>query len=126
MTIGSAATASWRKQAKPYRHGDAEALQRILSEYSESDSSVPGEGIGAELIRIIRQIATARSHIAAIEQELETLRATELAKLWTEVELVAPQGRDLLAELAASVGQQVARAKKEYGALTEEARERGR
>jgi chromosome segregation ATPase len=112
--------------SEAYKHGDAEALRRILSEYSESDSSVPGEGIGAELIRIIRQIAAARKHIAAIEQELESLRASELAKLRADVESVAQQGRDLLAELAESVGQQVARARDEYDTLTKEAQRRGR
>ena len=114
--------------SEAYRHGDAAALQRILSEYSESETSVPGEGegIGAELIRIIRQIAAARKHIAAIEQELEALRASELAKLRADVESVAQQGMDLLAELAESVGQQVARARDEYDALTKEAHRRGR
>jgi hypothetical protein len=112
--------------SEAYKHGDAEALRRILSEYSESDSSVSVEGSGAELIRIIRQIATARERIAAIEQELAELRSSELAKLRTNVESVAQQGRDILAELAERIGQQVTRARKEYEALAEEARRRGR
>ena len=49
-----------------YSRGDAEALQRILDEYSDSSESVQGEGIGDELIRIILQIAEAKKHIAAI------------------------------------------------------------
>jgi predicted nucleic acid-binding Zn-ribbon protein len=112
--------------SEAYKQGNAEALRRILSEYRESDSSLPGEGSGAELIRILRQIATARERIAAIEQESEALRSSELAKLRTDVESVAQQGRDMLAELAESVGQQVKRARKEYEALAEEARRRGR
>ena len=39
--------------------GDAEALQRILDEYRDSADAVEGEGIGAELIRVIRQISLA-------------------------------------------------------------------
>jgi len=109
-----------------YSRGDAEALQRILDEYSDSSESVQGEGIGAELIRIIRQIAEAKKHIAAIEQELTKLRASQIAKLRNDVEAAEQQGRDLLAELAASVGEQVARARREYETLVKEAKKSGR
>jgi len=109
-----------------YSRGDAETLQRILEEYSESSDSVVGEGIGAELIRIIRQIAEAKKHIAAIEQELAQLRTSEIAKLRQDVEGAEQQGRDLLAELAVTVGEQVARARREYETLAEEAKSRGR
>ncbi|MGB6133343.1 MAG: J domain-containing protein [Acidobacteriaceae bacterium] len=112
--------------SEAYKHGDAEALQRILSEYSESAESVPGEGIGSELIRIIRQIATAKKHIAAIQQELGSVRASELAKLRADAESVAQQGRDLLAELAISVGEQVAHARREYEVLAGEVARRAR
>jgi hypothetical protein len=109
-----------------YGRGDAEALQRILDEYSESSEFVLGEGVGAELIRIIRQIAEAKKHIAAIEQELASLRTSEIAKLRNDVQAAEQQGRDLLAELAATVREQVARAKREYEALEKEAKRRGR
>jgi hypothetical protein len=114
------------KANEAYSRGDAEALQRILDEYSESSESFRGEGIGAELIRIIRQIAEAKKHIAAIEQELATLRASEIAKLRDDVEAAEKQGRDLLAELAVTVGEQVARARREYEALVKEAKKSGR
>jgi hypothetical protein len=109
-----------------YSRGDAETLQRILDEYSESSDSVVGEGIGAELIRIIRQIAEAKKHIAVIEQELAALRASEIAKLRQDVEAAEQLGRDLLAELSVTVGEQVARARREYENLTMEAKSRGR
>jgi DnaJ-class molecular chaperone len=109
-----------------YSRGDAEALQLILDDYDESSESVPGEGIGAELIRIIRQIHQAKKNIAAIEQELAPLRASEIARLRQDVETAQQQGRDLLAELAVTVREQVVRARKEYEALAEEAKRRVR
>jgi hypothetical protein len=109
-----------------YREGDAEALQRILDEYHESSETVAGEGVGAELVRIIRQIAQAQARIAAIEQALETLRTSELARLKGDVELAQQQGRDLLVELASSVGEQIARARREYEALVQETKKHGR
>ena len=109
-----------------YSRGDTDALQQILDEYRESGDFVPGEGIGAELIRIIRQIAAAKTHIAAIEQELESLRASELAKLRQDIQAAEQQGRDLLAELATTVRGQLERAKHEYEILRQEVVRRGR
>jgi hypothetical protein len=109
-----------------YSQGNADALQRILDEFGNSPESVQGEGIGAELIRIIRQIAEAKKHIAAIEQELATLRASEIARLRNDVEVAQQCGRDLLAELAETVGEQVGRARREYEALAKEANKHGR
>jgi hypothetical protein len=109
-----------------YAKGDADTLQRILDEYREGSEEVIGEGIGAELIRIIRQIAQAKKHIAAIEEQLSTLRASGIAQLKLDVEMAEQQGRDLLAELAAEVGGQIARAEREYEVLRKEVAARGR
>lgn len=109
-----------------YSRGDAETLQQILDEYRDSSDFVPGEGIAAELIRIIRQIAAAKTHIAAIEQELESLRASDLAKLRQDVQTAEEQGRDLLTELATTVRGQLERARKEYELLRQEVTRRGR
>lgn len=103
-----------------YRTGDAEALHRILNEFHEGPDAVEGEGIGAELIRIIRQISMAKSRLAAIEQELATLRQSEIAKLEKQAEDREQAGGDLLAELAATVRVRVERVKKEYEALAKD------
>jgi hypothetical protein len=114
-------------QAKAaFDRGDSESLQRLIDEDQNSGDSILGEGVGAELIRLIRQIAQAKRHIAAIEQELTTTRTSELAKLQQDVDQAQQKGRDILAELAATVTEQIARARKEYEALAEEAKERGR
>jgi len=109
-----------------YSRGDADALQRALDEYGEASEALPGEGIGAELVRIIRQIAAARKHVAAIEHELISLRASEIAKLRQDVESAEQQGRDLLAELAKGISEQVERARKEYEAMAKETKSRGK
>ena len=101
---------------RAYQEGDAERLQSILDEYHDEDA-VSGEGIGAELIRIIRQISQARERLANIERELSTLRQSELARLEQDVKAAADQGRDLLAELAADVRKKIQLAEKEYHAV---------
>jgi hypothetical protein len=102
---------------RAYQAGDAEALQRILDEYQDGADTVVGEGIGAELIRMIRQISQARNRLSAIEQELATLRQSEIALLKKQAEEREQQGRDLLAELATAVREQIELAKKRHGAL---------
>jgi len=102
---------------RAYEAGDAEALRRILDEYEDGADAVEGEGIGAELIRIIRQISQAKTRVSAIEHELATLRQSEIALLKKQADESKQVGRDLLAELATAVREQIARTKKEYEAL---------
>lgn len=105
---------------RAYEAGDAEALQRILDEYQDGADAVEGEGVGAELIRIIRQISMAKARVAAIEQELATLRQSEIAQLKKQAEEKHQEGRDLLAELATAVREQIERTTKEYEALAKQ------
>lgn len=114
------------KANEAYNNGDTEALQRILEEYAGTSESVPGEGIGAELIRIIRQIAKAKEHIAAIERKMQEERASELAQLKQDVEKAEKEGRDLLADLATSVREWIADAKERRDALAVELKKHGR
>jgi hypothetical protein len=81
---------------------------------------VEGEGAGAELIRIIRQISQARGRVSAIERELAALRQSEIALLKKQAEESERAGRDLLAELATSVREKIERAKREYEALAKQ------
>jgi chromosome segregation ATPase len=109
-----------------YSRGDAETLQRILDDYDESSESVQGEGIGAELVRIIRQIHQAKKNISAIEQELSDLRASEIARLKGDAEVAEQKGRDLLAELAANLRGQIVDKKKQYETCAAEVKRNGR
>jgi predicted nuclease with TOPRIM domain len=68
---------------------------------------VPGEGTGAELIRIIRQIARVHNRIEAISQEMENLKESELYKLKMRLDETQDEGRDLLSEMAAEVDGQI-------------------
>jgi hypothetical protein len=109
-----------------YSQGDADALQRILDEFGNSPESVQGEGVGAELVRIIRQIHQAKKNIAAIVQELEGLRASEIAQLKHDAEAAEQDGRDLLAELAAEVRERIDGAKTKHKTLSAELKKHGR
>ena len=109
-----------------YSQGDADALQRILDDFGNSPESIQGEGVGAELVRIIRQIHQAKKNIAAIEQELSKLRASEIARLNQDAQAAQQEGRDLLTELAADVRERVADARKKHETLAVELKKHGR
>jgi isocitrate/isopropylmalate dehydrogenase len=101
-------------------------LQRILDDYSASSESVQGEGIGAELIRIIRQIYQARKNITTLEGELDRLSSGELSQLRRDTEAAHKEGVDLLAQLATKLKGKIAQRRKEHEALIEEVRGHGR
>jgi hypothetical protein len=105
---------------RAYEAGDTEALQRILDQYLDGADAVEGEGIGAELIRIIRQISLAKGRLSAIEQELVTLSQSEIALLKRQAEEREQEGRDLLAELATAVRAQIESVRKEYESLAKQ------
>ena len=109
-----------------YSQGDADAIRCIIDEFGNSPESVQGEGVGAELVRIIRQIHQAKMNIEAIEQKLTTLRKTEIALLRQDMESVQEQGRDLFAEIAATIRERIEQAKSKHEVLRREAQHNGR
>ena len=94
-----------------YSRGDTETLQRLLDDHREIDASIAGEGAGAELLRIARQIQHAERDIARLDAEEHTLLSSEIAQLHLEAEAAAREHRDLLTELATSLRGQIADAR---------------
>jgi hypothetical protein len=90
-----------------YSRGDAETLQRLLDDRLEL-SAVAGESDAITLRRVTRQIEHAERDIAALDREEETLLGSEIGQLFTDAERAAREERDLLDELAASVGERIA------------------
>jgi len=97
-----------------YAAGNEDAMRRILSELDSSPESVQGSGIGADLIRVLRQLKQVRDRLAVIALELADLGETEIAKLKAKTDLAVAEGRDLLAEMAASIQGRVNVARQEF------------
>jgi hypothetical protein len=90
-----------------YSAGDEDALRRILAGLDTSPDAVQGSGIGADLIRVLRQLKQIRDRIAAIELEIANLSETDLAKLKAKADVAATEGHDLLEEMEASINVRV-------------------
>jgi hypothetical protein len=94
-----------------YSRGDTETLQRLLDDHLEINASIAGEDAAAELLRITRQIQHAERDIANLEAERSTLLSSEIAQLFQDAEAAAHEHRDMLAELAAKLREQIADAR---------------
>jgi len=97
-----------------YRRGDVDALRRILEEYKSSPESVKGEGVGADLVRVLRQIDRIVKRLAQIESEIIELTSSEIAKLMATAETAITKGRNLLAEMKKDVLHRIELARKEF------------
>ncbi len=97
-----------------YASGDEDALRRILAGLDTSPDAVQGSGIGADLIRVLRQLKQIRDRIAAIELEIANQSETDLAQLKAKADLATTEGRDLLEEMAASVQVRVIVVRREF------------
>jgi hypothetical protein len=97
-----------------YTAGDEDALRHILADLDASPDAVKGSGVGADLIRVLRQLKQVRNRIAAIVLEVKALSETDLAKLKAKADQATTEGRDLLAEMASSVQGRVLESRQEY------------
>lgn len=98
--------------------GDAEAVRRIIADWTSSPEEVKGDGIGAELIRTIRKIHQARRRLEDIKQQLSKMLTSELGELFTEVEKGKKEGRDLIEDLKRDLEGLLANARLRYSQLT--------
>ncbi len=86
-----------------YRSGDETNLRRILDELAAAPELITGQGIGYELIRIIRKIAIANARLQKLDSEIEDLEKTDLYQLMLQVQIAEQHGKDLLAQMAAQI-----------------------
>ena len=91
-----------------YEKGDEIKLRAILDEWESSPESIKGEGTAAELIRVIRKIAQVEKRLHSIEIEISQLEESDLYQLKIKVEKAEDEDRDLMAEMASRVDDQIA------------------
>lgn len=108
---------------RAYEEGDEARLRAILDEWEMGPESVKGEGIATELVRAVRKIAQVRVRLQDLEAEMARLEQSDLYELKARAEEARAEGRDLLAEMAEKVEEQISRSRVRLQAvLDEEAR----
>jgi hypothetical protein len=96
-----------------YEAGDAGRIQQILHDWNSSPESVSGDGVGAELIRAIRQIAQARIRLQEIQATRDALLAGELYQLWTSATGGGADAAEHLQDMAAALDEEIKSLKQE-------------
>ncbi len=96
---------------RAYEAGDENRLHSLLRDWQSSPESIKDEGVGAELVRIIRKIAQVDERLAAIDNEIEAVKNSELAQLKNKIESAEDEGQDLLQEMAGDIEEEIAQAK---------------
>lgn len=104
------------KANKAYEAGDEELLVQMLAEQQSSPDAIEGDSVGAELIRVIRQIARAKKRLEEIDDEFASLERSDLFELRAKVEEADREGRDLLSELATLVNETIVEARHRFAA----------
>ena len=75
-----------------YAAGDEDAFRRILADLENSPDTVQGSGVGADLVRVLRQLRQVRNRIAAIEVEIAKMSETDIAKLKAKADQAEREG----------------------------------
>jgi DnaJ-domain-containing protein 1 len=102
-----------------YEEADEERLKEILHKWQSSPESVKGEGIGTELIRLLRQISQSRERLKSIKQEVDAVEQTELHQIRKQVAAAEQAGKDLFADMAFQLDEQISTAQRKLEELKE-------
>lgn len=100
-----------------YKEGDRRGLQRLLREWQLGPKTTKGLDIGAELVRLIRQLAHVRQTIQELRDRITELLDSDIHRFKQRVEDALSDGIDLLAEMAATVDLDLAKARKRLALL---------
>ncbi|HEY4744953.1 MAG TPA: J domain-containing protein, partial [Desulfuromonadaceae bacterium] len=100
-----------------YEMGDRSVLEDILGDRDLGPETNGTPDVATELVRVIRQIARVQQNIHAVERQIQELKGTDIHAFKVRVEEAHADGMDLLAEMAAALDLNIAKARKRLAAL---------
>ena len=100
-----------------YEMGDRGVLEDILGDRDLGPDPGGVPDVAMELVRVIRQIARTQQNIHAVNRQIQELKATDIHSFKLRVDEAQADGIDLLAEMAAAVDLNIAKARKRLAAL---------
>lgn len=96
-----------------FEERDETRLEAILHEWESSPGSVKGDGVAAELVRVIRKINQVEERLNVIKAEIDQLGKSAVYQMKMKAQEAESEGRDLLKEMATDLEEQIALAKQE-------------
>lgn len=106
---------------RAYEEGDEELLSKLMDDWSVSPENVKGVDIGADLIRIIRQLAQVRKRLVFLQTEYLRLESSENNILRLKVAEEMREGRNLLRQQAERAKAHIKKAERRLKELRENA-----
>ena len=100
-----------------YARKDIAKMKNILERWQGSPEAVSGEGTAAELVRTVRSIAQIKRRISEIEEEVSRIMTSDIHVLMVKVHDADLIGRDILAEMSASIDSEIQDARNELARL---------
>ncbi len=104
---------------RAYETGDESAIDEILQEWHLSPETVRGGDIGADWIRIIRQISQVQKRLQVLRDERMKLENSENNQLRVKVEIEMREGKSLLRQMAERTKANIKRATRRLSELRE-------
>lgn len=105
-----------------YENADLDRLRELFRQWQVSPENVEGEGTGADLVRIIRQIAQIQERLRFLAQEVASLEQADLYRLKRKADEARADGRDLLMEMTEELKGQIEKARLRRDRLKEVSR----
>ena len=91
-----------------YERGDMETLQLLLAAEVHAPEAIQGDGIAAELVRVIRRVHRVEGGLRKVARGLRTLAESEIGRLFDEVAHARAAGQDMLGDLATRLDGEIA------------------
>jgi len=103
-----------------YKKGDMKALEQILEEWEHWDKEAyPTQAELRQPDLLEQKIQQVKARIKEIENRISELKKSEMYQLMIKVEKAEHRGRDLLAQMAINLREQIAAARKLLASLQE-------
>jgi Leucine-rich repeat (LRR) protein len=100
-----------------YENRDRRTLEKMLADWELPPEPATAPDIAVELVRVIRQIAAVKQDIQAVIRQIEELKDSDIYSFKIRVEEARADGVNLMAEMAATVGMDIAKIKRRLAAL---------
>lgn len=85
---------------RAYECGDQQAIEKLIVEFGQDPEAISGPDIASRIVKAIRRIAQLRRRLGELQQEMDTIRQSEIFELKQTIEETETMGGNPLGELA--------------------------
>jgi hypothetical protein len=95
------------KVNRAYESGDQQAIEKLIVEFGQDPEAIAGPDVPSRIVKAIRRIAQLRRRLAELQQEMHTIKESEIFQLRQTIEEIEGMGGNPLADLAGQLMQEL-------------------